>query len=81
MDGNKGVYGINMKDNVAKKDAIAINLKPNERPRVAIHVFLPPSLSPSISGISTLLVNINCQNMMGIANIKKVRSKVPINVK
>ena len=55
--GNKFVYGMIKNDIVASKPEITISLNPNLRPLTAIHVFLPPAISPSISGISTFMVN------------------------
>lgn len=68
--GNRFVYGIIKNDIVASNPEITMSLNPNLRPLIAIHVFLPPALSPSISGISTLIVNKNCNNIIGTAKIK-----------
>jgi hypothetical protein len=81
LAGNKFVNEIIKNERVAKNAEMAINLKPNPRPHDTIHVILPPNLSPSISGISKLLMNIICKNITGIEKIKKGRSKVPIKVK
>ena len=81
FDGNRLVNGINMKERVANNPEIAISLKPNSRPHDTIQVILPPILSPSISGISKLLMNIIFKNMMGIKKIKNGVSRVPLKVK
>ena len=81
FDGNNPVKGIKRKEIVAKIPESAMNRKPNSRPQDTIQVVLPPNLSPSISGISKLLMNINCNNITGREKIKKGRSSVPIMVK
>jgi hypothetical protein len=79
--GNKFVYDKSRNEMVASIPEIAMIWNPNLRPFEAIHVILPPNLSPSMSGISTLMVNNNCKNNMGIAKIKKGRFNVPIMAK
>jgi hypothetical protein len=79
--GYRFVIGIMINDMVTSKAETAINLKPNSRPLEAINVIFPPNLSPSISGISTLLIKNSCINASGIVKIKKGRSNFPIIVK
>lgn len=66
---------------VANNPESNISLKPNSRPHDTIQVILPPNLSPSISGISKLLMKIICKKMIGIAKMKNGIVKVPIKVK
>ena len=81
LGGNKFVNERTRNDTVAKNPETAINLNPNSRPHDTIQVILPPNLSPSISGISKLLMKIICKNITGTEKMKKGRSRVPIKVK
>ena len=81
FEGNNAVNGIIIKESVANNPQIALSLNPNSRPFSTIQVILFPNLSPSIVGISKLLMKIICKKITGMAKIKNGRSRVPINVK
>ncbi len=81
FEGYKLVKGIRMKEMVANNPQVMLSLKANSRPFNTIHVILFPNLSPSIVGISKLLINIICKKITGMVKIKKGRSRVPFNTK